>query len=34
LQPFVGKDDGFWHCPSSAEDKALTVASDPSRLLG
>ena len=34
LRPFVGRDDGLWHCPSAAEDKALTVAGDPSPLVG
>jgi prepilin-type N-terminal cleavage/methylation domain-containing protein/prepilin-type processing-associated H-X9-DG protein len=34
LRPYVGRDDGFWHCPSAAEDKLLTVAGDPSPLIG
>jgi prepilin-type N-terminal cleavage/methylation domain-containing protein len=31
---YVGTNDGFWYCPSAHEDKSLTVAGDPSPLLG
>jgi prepilin-type N-terminal cleavage/methylation domain-containing protein/prepilin-type processing-associated H-X9-DG protein len=34
LRPYVGKDDGFWQCPSAPGDKLLTVAGDSSPLLG
>jgi prepilin-type processing-associated H-X9-DG protein len=34
LRGFVGKSDGFWNCPSAEEDKSLTIAGDPSPLLG
>ena len=34
VREYVGRADGFWHCPSAVEDKALTLAGDPSPLLG
>lgn len=34
LREFVGKSDGFWYCSSAEADKSLTVAGDPSPLLG
>jgi prepilin-type N-terminal cleavage/methylation domain-containing protein/prepilin-type processing-associated H-X9-DG protein len=34
LREFVGSQDGFWYCPSAQEDKSLTVAGNPSPLLG
>jgi prepilin-type N-terminal cleavage/methylation domain-containing protein/prepilin-type processing-associated H-X9-DG protein len=34
LREYVGKDDGFWYCPSAKEDTSLTVPGDNSPLLG
>jgi type II secretory pathway pseudopilin PulG len=34
LRTYVGNNDGFWYCPSAQEDKSLTVAGNPSPLLG